>query len=377
MFLREGRLREGIEAYAKPADNAERFSLAVLEAVEGARQFGLGLAGLALNPDLRSGDLPFLRLAVPARASGVKEKATPERIAGLFKNFRAALERANAAVSAVDDKDFKVEVNFMKARMDLNGDGTVAADELVLESLGRPLGVSMSDLATSEIVVKFDRADAAWLKGYTHFLIGVMDLVSAYDWMPVWNQCAHFVFEDPEPPPPIAKVSAPGQARRDMARLADAIATLHEMRLEPVHPERVAGARGHFVAMIACSRDCWRRVLAETDDDAEWLPSPGQTGPGGARVTGGMVEGWERVLDELEAVLTGKRLLPHWRLKPDTGINVDKFVKAPPRLDPVLWFQGSALVPFVEEGPVSDAARWRDLMEPFGHDFALFALWSN
>lgn len=84
-----------------------------------------------------------------------------------------------------------------------------------------------------------------------------------------------------------------------------------------------------------------------------------------------------RVFDELETVASGQKLLAHWRLKPGVGINVNKLIASPPPLDLVLLLQGSALVPYVEEGAASDLVAWRRLTEPFGPGFPRFALWSN
>ena len=83
------------------------------------------------------------------------------------------------------------------------------------------------------------------------------------------------------------------------------------------------------------------------------------------------------MLDELDTILAGKKLLPHWRVKNGTGINVAKLVASPPKLDLILFIQGSALVPYFEEGTVSDLTAWRTLMQPFGPGFVRFALWSN
>ena len=41
-FLRDGRLHDGLTAYAAPANNAERFSLAILQALDGLQQFVVG-----------------------------------------------------------------------------------------------------------------------------------------------------------------------------------------------------------------------------------------------------------------------------------------------------------------------------------------------
>jgi hypothetical protein len=379
-FLRDGRLRDGMAAYAAPKDNAGRFSLAVLQSLDGLQQFSTGFSRLGIDPELAR-SMPFLRAVVPNQQEASGEVATPEKVAGLFLNLKASLQKANATLSAVSADPFLVEVNVTQARMDLDGDGKVATNEMVLASLGRSLGMRSGGQAGEDIVIHFDSADAVWLKGYTHFLTGLLDILTAYDWQPVWNQSAHVIFRNPKPIPPIAQRIGTEEGDRAMLRevskIVDLIAALHEMRLELIHKDGLRNARDEFRSMISCSRTCWQRVLAETDDDHEWLPSPAQTGPGGAKVTQQQIDGWKEVLDEMDAVLTGKKLLPHWRMKAGTGINVDKMVNAPPRFDPVLLIQGSALIPYLEEGTVSDQARWRTLTQPFGPGFALFAIWSN
>jgi hypothetical protein len=377
-FMRDGRLQDGIAAHAAPKGNAERFSLAVLQALDGLQQFGTGISKLGIDTEMAR-DLPFLRTATPKQQPAAStDVATPEKVAGLFLKLKASLQQANATLAAMNEEPFVVEVNFSQARMDLNGDGTVATNEMLLASLGRPLGMRSGAPAGADIVIRFDSADAVWLKGYTHFLTGLLDILTAYDWMPVWSQCAHVIFRNPQPLSPLVQGVGNGDKRsRDMTKIADLIAGLHEMRLELVRKDGLRHARDEFRSMIACSRVCWQRVLAETDNDHEWLPSPSQTGPGGAKITSQQIEGWQQVLDEMDAVLTGKKLLPHWRLSAGRGINVDKMVNAPPRFDPVLLIQGAAFIPYIEEGTVSDQARWRTLMQPFGPGFAMFAIWSN
>ncbi len=380
-FLREGRLRDGLEAYATPADNTERFSLAVLQSLDGLQRFGSGLGKLGVTRAVARSGAPFLRMGVRDEDDAKPpEVATPEKVASLFRDLKTALRLANETLAGVDDKDFGVEVDFSKARLDLDGDGIVAGDEMLLMQLGR----MMQGGEGAGLVIRFDNADAVWLKGYTHFVLGVLDVFTSYDWMPVWNQCAHVIFDRPAPTPAIVPhLRRAGDADDDeneaiqISSMADLVAALHEMRLEPVRKDGLSTARDSFRAMVACSRICWERVQAETDNDREWLPSPTQTGPGGAKITAEQIAGWQKVLDELDAVLTGRKLLPHWRIKKGSGVNLDKLVNAPPRLDPVLWVQGAALVPFIEAGTVSDAATWETLIAPFGPGFALFALWSN
>ncbi len=375
-FIRDGRIRDGLAAYASPAGNGERFSLGMLQAIDGLQQFVAGFNKLGINPELARSGIPFFRVVVPSEQPVPGEGTTPEQVAALFGNLRASLRKANATLTAVDGKDFGVPVNVSQARMDINGDGTVNTNELLMASIGRSMRISARDMAGQDLVIRFDSADAAWLKGYTHFLSGVLDILMAYDWMPVWNQCAHLVFSNPKPIPPIAQHAAIGN-RRDMGQWLDFIAALHDMRLELIQKDGLRRARDEFRGMISSSRVCWQRVLAETDDEHEWLPGPTQTGPGGAKITAQQIEGWQLVLNELESILQGQKLLPHWRIKAGEGINVEKFVNSPPRLDMVLLIQGSAFIPYLEEGPMSDRDTWQRLIQPFGPGFPMFALWSN
>ncbi len=377
-FLRDGRLQDGLAAYANPPDNAGRFSLAILQSLDGLQKFVAGAGKLGLNPEMAQSGIPFFRTTAPGLNQATRDAATPEKVAALFKDLKASMQKANATLATVDDGQFGVEVNVSRARMDLNGDGTVASNEMALASLGRPMGLPAQDRQGQDLVIRFDSADAAWLKGYTHFLSGILIVLTSYDWTPVWNQCAHVIFSNPDPMPAIARLSGPrGRGSMDTAQLADMIAALHEMRLELLQKDALGRARDEFRAMIGCSRLCWQRVLAETDNDHEWLPSPTQTGPGGAKITTEQITAWQSVLDELDAILKGEKLLAHWRIKPGTGINIDKLVTSPPQLDMVMLIQGSALIPYLEEGPVSNQDSWRTLTAPFGPGFVRFAIWSN
>jgi len=371
-YLRSGKLQDGLNAFAKPANDADRFSLAVLQTLQGVQQFSDGASKLGIKQTLGR-SLPFFRIQAPAQPAGTPvEVATPEKIRALFTNLRESLKKANATLAKVGDTDFKVQVNLSQAYLD-NKDGTPAMP--LTGSLSNIMGLRTA--SEQDIVVNFDSADAAWLKGYTHLLTGMIEIFMAYDWSPVWNQMAYLLFTSPNPMPPLAKyaVSGQGQGPSDWA---DMIAAVHELRLEVKDPEGLKRALVEFRSMIACSRVCWTRVLAETDDDLEWLPSPKQKGPRGATITQAQIDGWTAVLNELDAILAGKKLLPHWRIINGMGINVARLVQNPPKLDLVLMVQGSAFIPYIENGDVSDSTRWQQLMAPFGRGgFMSFALWSN
>jgi hypothetical protein len=371
-YLSSGKLSDGLAAFAKPSSDADRFSLGVLQSLQGLQQFADGAGKLGIRETLGNSGLPFFRV-LPRQAAGAPvEQATPEKVRQLFQNLRDALTKANATLAKIGDSDFKVQVNLTQAHLE-NKDGTPTMP--LAESLGRIMNLQTND--TQDLVINFDSADAMWLKGYTHILLGLLDVVMSYDWRPVWNQSAHVLFTSPNPLPPIAKYTIPNLGGQQFSEWADLIAAVHELRLEVTDSDGLKKAVTEFRAAIVCSRTCWKRVLAETDNDHEWLPSPSQTGPRGSKITQEQIDGWMIVLNEVEAILAGKKLLPHWRVINGMGINVAKLVQSPPKLDLVLMIQGSSFAPFIEGGEVSDQARWRTLIAPFGPGFGSFALWSN
>lgn len=371
-YLREGNIQQGLTDYAQPADDGERFSLAVLQVLDGVQKFSAGMNRYELNPETM-GEIPFFRVVRPGDGGIERVPATPAGVAEQFRALRAAFQRANQTLAQVGESEFGVEVNLSQVRLDFDGNGEATDGEVFVPVLENFVGRGRRNAGEGDIVIRFDSADAAWLKGYTHFLGGVLDLLTAYDWKPVWNQMAHALFANPDPMPGIAKVAS----GNEVGLWADLVAGVHDMRLKPVDPDGVRRARDEFRAMIACSRICWQRVLAETDDDHEWLPSPNQKGPRGATITQQDIDAWRVVLDELDAISSGRKLLPHWRLASGMGINVEKLVASPPELDLVLIVQGSALLPYIEKGEVSDRARWRELMRAFDRNFGVFAIWSN
>jgi hypothetical protein len=68
------------------------------------------------------------------------------------------------------------------------------------------------------------------------------------------------------------------------------------------------------------------------------------------RVTAEMIAGWHEFLAEAEALLQGKKLIPHWRFKPEFGVNLKRVFLEPREFDLVLWAHGAAAVPYTEQG---------------------------
>ena len=62
-------------------------------------------------------------------------------------------------------------------------------------------------------------------------------------------------------------------------------------------------------------------------------------------------------LDDFEALLQGRKLLPHWRL--EQGINLRRVFLEPSTFDLTLWIQGSAAIPYLEDGELISTEAWK------------------
>src|SRR5262245_6072871 len=136
----------------------------------------------------------------------------------------------------------------------------------------------------------------------------------------------------------------------------------------------------HFEQSVACTKEAFRRFQAETDDDHEWIPNPRQKSTTVSPITKEQFAAWERVLGECELVLAGKKLVPHWRVNDGRAINFRRvFTEPDATFDPVLWFQGSAALPYLERGPMTDPKFWETTSKTFGGGFEMlgYAAWFN
>src|SRR5690606_37285568 len=118
----------------------------------------------------------------------------------------------------------------------------------------------------------------------------------------------------------------------DFGQIADVITAIHLMDCEVIEPQRMAAAREHLLAMAALSGKSWDAIVAETDNDAEWLPNANQQSVVGVAVTDEMIETWRHVMSELTALLEGKTRIPFWR-QGNEGVNLKRVFTDPRRFD--------------------------------------------
>jgi hypothetical protein len=157
--------------------------------------------------------------------------------------------------------------------------------------------------------------------------------------------------------------------------IADLIAAVHTLSWPVAEPERLRRVRERMQAVTALSRQNWDAILAETDDNAELLPAPGQTPLMGEPITEEMVAAWMEALDTTDSILAGELLLPHWRF--EKGIDLAAYFETAERTDAVMLLTGHDALPFLADGPIASAESFAAANRVFGDRLPDYALWFN
>jgi hypothetical protein len=380
-LLQQGRLADAERAIAdalraEPEDDQARFTLGVvqfLRAVEGRIQ-AFYRHGYRSEPGMIGiSNLPIPRNPKP-------EPLDYKTARSVLQGWIDDLGRVEGTLAKVKSPGVKLPLHFGLIRLDFDGDGKADEGETlwkVYDNFNRRANVSAE--AARTFVIAFDRGDVDWLRGYCHVLSALTEALLAHDFEELFHRSGFLLFRGIEAPEAFLAESKPPRNGFEIDEILDMVAMFHLIRLPVAEPERLRSALAHMEAMVALSRSSWKSILDETDDDREWVPNPkqGSVIPN-VRVTAEMVEGWRRFLDEVETLLAGKKLAPFWRGRdPRRGINVRRVFTEPRTLDFVLWVQGTAAAPYLEQGEVSSPETWSRITRVFGGEFIGFALWFN
>jgi hypothetical protein len=384
-LLTTGRLAETegqltTELAAKP-DDAARMTLGMtkfLRAIEDyartMRRFGLNHRASVL------GSVPFFRIPVPAHPNPSPVRA--EDLRAMFAKLVKDLDAAEATLAPISTADWKVVVQAAAIQLNVADQNEQPVPLPLADLLGlagfAPRGVTQNQ--PPEIVVAFDKSDAVWLRGYCRLLQGLAEVVLGYDAHELFDHSAHLAFAKPVGKYPFLQGS--GGKEFDQNWIIDGIAFIHMLRVPVKEPERLKSAHGRFLQMLDLSGKMWDEILAETDSDREWIPSPKQKGAiPNVTVNDAMIGTWREFLAEGKAMLEGKKLAPFWRDSADAqgvrGINLKRVFHEPQMFDLVLWIQGTAAVPYLENGPTTSPATWRRFSEIFQGRFFTFFVWWN
>lgn len=389
--LYAGDIAQGLEEMqARGADDDEAvFGVGVFSFFAAVEDMAQALYRHGFNPERGIAVGPFMGMAqdeggVPREAP---EPLTYEDLRSYLQEFASALDAARPLLLAASEGDFAVEIDVLEIRVDIDGDG-VAGE---MESIGAflalaaqtgervDMGMGMApDLDMPHSVFAFDAADAIWLAGYSQVLAVQLDFLLAHDFETFFDASMHRLF--PGSGLKMESVASTGSIfleRESDALLADAIAMVHTVNWPVTDSDRLAGVRERALDVLNLSRQNWAAILAETDDNLEFIPSPTQTSQFQTlEVTKATVEAWLETLDVVGAILEGDLLLPHWRFG-ELGFDLADWFENAERTDFVLLFTGLDALPYMREGDVVDAETFAAANAVFGGSIWNYAVWFN
>lgn len=397
-FLRQGKTKDAAAAMSKmlkehPDNSQAGFQLGIAQfliAVEdlGQSQFRYGLLGG------RRIMLPLTRLPIPENMS--PERLSWEAARDMIRRFRDAVNLAENTLSRVRPGGTQVVLDIAEIHLDLNGDGYAAPEESLLFIFNAVSQRRQTETPSekSGTVIAFDDGDVLWLRGYCHIMAATCELALAYDWKDLFERTGHLFYPRIESPYKFLASEGPGPfAGFHAGNILDLVAFIHGINFQLVDADAMKRALANLESVPELSRQSWKLINAETDNDREWLPNPQQTAAFNAafRITPTMQTQWFRLMDEMDLILQGKRLLPFWRgipggiapfasslpTNPELGINLRKVFTEPQPFDLVLCIQGTGLQPFLEKGPQTDLRTWQEISQAFQGQFLIFALWLN
>ncbi|MEL7042325.1 MAG: hypothetical protein AAGL90_12425 [Pseudomonadota bacterium] len=317
--------------------------------------------------------IPGMRNELPANPESRFDPAFLENaVSGALEH----LANAESALGPAIDGSFEADVPFDAIWFDINDNG-VREEWESLEALMTSLGTAPDESFGG--LIRFDTADAEWLAAYVHVLSAASELVLSLDPTPAVRR----VYEGRSQ---LAELGAPSSIGFLNDEFLDiAAATLLTLRGQPDRT-RTRAAHAHFKAMIEHNKAFWTEVNQETDDTLEWLPNPSQTSAFGLTIPAEMAESWQDVLTEIDAILEGEKLVPFFRMGvaqaedengQGIGLNLKKLLQEPGDMDPIMWIQGAAAMPYLETGALADAQAWAQFEQLTRGNGLVFAMLLN
>jgi hypothetical protein len=365
----------------KPIANANpdaQMALGFAEFVRAIEQLAEGLFRFGLKVP-EAPFVPVIRLPIPANLQ--PEPVDYAKLRSLYQKFLDDLSAARttltgfAALTGSDQTKIVLDVNAIRLNI---GQPIMLELRAIFAALNPPRRPGQApQVASDSWEVAFDRADALWLTGYSHVISALFEFVMAHDWQRTFDATGPLFFSGA----PRNKDFATSDSMRIINGAAhgfvDQVAFLHLIQWPAGDKARMSRARQHLKSVVALSRETWKAVLAESDDDREWLPSPRQQSRAvpSLPMTDAMVTGWLAALDDFDAVLDGRKLLGHWRF--NKGIDLRMFFEEPKPFDLVLWVTGHGAMPFLKDGPVLSGSAWQSWNAAFAGNFLGYLFFIN
>ncbi|HEY9754684.1 MAG TPA: hypothetical protein V6C97_05970 [Oculatellaceae cyanobacterium] len=358
-----------------------RFSLGILQFLEAVSRLmeSIHYYGLREYSSQMFGSGLF-RLPIPH--NDTPHQISYLQIRDIASDLLHDLERAETTFAGFTDRNVKLPVHFGQIRLSLtSSDGKAEGtnEQYLWKVYSNVTGTTITADQAASFLICFDDGDVHWLRGYLHLLMAICEMYLAYDSEETFNCTAHLIFAKVASPYTFLSASKHVHTLSGSdADIADLISVIHTIRWPLKEPARLKSALQHWRTTVSESKVSWASIMAETDDDHEWLPNPKQTGViPGAVVTQPMIDSWLAMMDQAGKILDGELLIPFWRGEAGTGVNLRKAFLEPTNFDLVLWVQGPAVAPYLERGALAKSEPWLRLPREFGSQLPGFALWFN
>ena len=358
--LNAGKYDKVIEEHKGKKDNQSLFTQSLCELSLSLEDFYQTLYKYGARANSR---MVGININTPTATNPEPEKVSYLAIRKELEVFHDRLHKVEALLSQADEKEFNLPLDLTTLRLDVNKDGVYSEGETNISLLLGLAGEQRGRPQQPDALIHFDKSDLLWLRGYIQISLGVTDLLLAHDFEKSFDMFSNTIF-----PRPNNNNNELLHADKDWESAANIIASIHLLQMDVIEPQRLKNAHQHFLNMTKESRIMMKSIMQETDNDREWIPSPKQDSVTGIKITEAMAKEWENVLIEIEAVLEGENLIPHWRVAEGKGINLKRVFHETKHTDFILWATGHAAMPYIEEGKITPPATWRRLNRVFGNN---------
>jgi hypothetical protein len=383
LYLTTGKLAEGEKVFSdylktNAQDDKTRFGLGVIQFMRGIERLSQSLYRYGTIQSPLTSAIPFVRLPIPKNPK--PEVLTYSGLQQVFQTWIDDLATVRTTIAPIKDQNLKLALRLGLVRLDLDGNGKLENTDTLWRVFNAVTGANVTEKDAQQFLIAFDRGDTLWLEGYTHVLGAIAEFLRAYDSQELFASCAHLFFQKVDTPHKawlFTKPSKPDDYSPNFDEILDLVAAVHLAKFPLVEPQRMTTILNHMKSVISLSRQSWQSILAETDSDREWIPNPKQLSViPNVRVTGEMVSSWQKSLNEIDAILAGKKNLPFWR-DPQLSINFARIFTEPRGFDLMGWAQGTAATPYLEKGKVTDMRVWDEMVRAFGGNLFNFVVWFN
>lgn len=358
-------------------------------------RFALGLTRFLVSGERMLGDMylhggfntPITASMMMDMGRGQNFAFNPDPQPITHDQWRASVQRwiddvriAEATLAEIKAPDVKIRVPIGMTRMDLNADGKAGEDEHLWQFfllVQRRFTPTPEEAGAFEIAM--DRGDVDWLRGYCNLCMAIGEFILAHDTAEAFDRAGHIIF--PKNVTPYEYLKGPRAVFEPVQDIdvVDVIALVHLIRLRVIDAPRLERVREHLLQTVTLGESMWAAYDAETDDDREWIPSPKQANGAipNASINAEQRDAWIMGLGEGRALLEGTRLLRFWRGDGTKGVNFRRALTESKDFDLVLWVQGSAAGPFLEQGEFTKPGTWSRLMNAFNGTVFRYGWWLN